>query len=60
VDGIEEFYDQCLANGITILRALTATAWGTKDFYIEDPDGYIIAFGGCPSAQGASPEPPCI
>ena len=39
VDGIEAFYDRCLANGVTILRPLTATAWGMKDFYIEDPDG---------------------
>jgi catechol 2,3-dioxygenase-like lactoylglutathione lyase family enzyme len=59
VDGIEAFYDLCLANGATILRPLTATAWGTKDFYIEDPDGYVIAFGGRPSAHGASQEPPC-
>ena len=29
---------------------LTATAWGTKDFYIEDPDGYVICFGGRPAA----------
>lgn len=49
VDGIEEFYAQCVANGVSILRPLTETPWGTKDFYIEDPDGYIIAFGGCPS-----------
>jgi uncharacterized glyoxalase superfamily protein PhnB len=35
-----------VANGATILRPLNATAWGTKDFYVEDPDGYIIAFGG--------------
>src|ERR1700719_3814133 len=58
VDGIEAFYERCVANGVTILRPLTATAWGTKDFYIEDPDGYIIAFGGRPSAPGASLEPP--
>jgi catechol 2,3-dioxygenase-like lactoylglutathione lyase family enzyme len=58
VDGIEAFYEQCVANGATILRPLTATSWGTKDFYIEDPDGYIIAFGGRPSAHGASQEPP--
>src|SRR6516164_10988615 len=51
VDGIEAFYDRCVANGATILRPLTATAWGTEDFYIEDPDGYIIAFGGRPSAR---------
>src|SRR5271166_1205675 len=58
VDGIEAFYEQCVANGVTIVRPLTATAWGTKDFYIEDPDGYIIAFGGHPSAPEASQEPP--
>ena len=50
VDGIETFYEQCIDNGITILRPLTATAWGTKDFYIEDPDGYLICFGGRPAA----------
>lgn len=51
VDGIEAFYAECVANGANILKALAATAWGTKDFYIEDPDGYIIAFGGRPSAS---------
>ena len=46
VDGIEAFYDRCVTNGVTILRKLAPTEWGTKDFYVEDPDGYIIAFGG--------------
>ena len=50
VDGIESFYEQCVTNGVMILKPLTATAWGTKDFYIEDPDGYIVCFGGRPSA----------
>jgi catechol 2,3-dioxygenase-like lactoylglutathione lyase family enzyme len=49
VDGIEAFYDQCVANGATILRPLAPTDWGTKDFYIEDPDGYVISFGGTPA-----------
>ena len=48
VDGIEVFFRQCVANGATILKPLTSTAWGTKDFYVEDPDGYIICFGGRP------------
>ena len=48
VDGIEAFYARCVDNGATILRPLAPTAWGTKDFYVEDPDGYIIAFGGRP------------
>ncbi len=46
VDGIEAFYEQCVAKGATITKALAITPWGTKDFYVEDPDGYIIAFGG--------------
>ena len=50
VDGIEEFYALCAANGVTIIKPLTATPWGTKDFYIEDPDGNIISFGGRPAA----------
>jgi uncharacterized glyoxalase superfamily protein PhnB len=50
VDGIEAFYDQCVVNGITIIKPLAATAWGTKDFYVEDADGYIISFGGAPAA----------
>ena len=58
VDGIEAFYAQCVSNGVTILRPLAATAWGTKDFYIEDPDGYVIAFGGRPfDRRGAPPKP---
>lgn len=48
VDGIEAFYDQCVANGAKIQKPLRPTEWGTKDFYVEDPDGYIISFGGRP------------
>jgi catechol 2,3-dioxygenase-like lactoylglutathione lyase family enzyme len=51
VDGIEAFYMQCAASGATIIKPLTATPWGTKDFYVEDPDGYIIAFGGRSSEE---------
>lgn len=46
VEGIEAFYEQCVANGAKILKPLAATEWGTKDFYVEDPDGYIMCFGG--------------
>ena len=51
VDGIEAFYEQCVASGATILKPLAPTAWGTKDFYIEDPDGNVISFGGRPSGS---------
>ena len=46
VEGIEAFYEQCVANGAKILKPLAPTEWGTKDFYVEDPDGYVIGFGG--------------
>jgi catechol 2,3-dioxygenase-like lactoylglutathione lyase family enzyme len=50
VDGIEAFYARCIGNGAQIVRPLTATAWGTMDFYVEDPDGYVVSFGGRPAA----------
>ncbi len=46
VDGIEAFYEFCVGNSATILRPLAPTEWGTKDFYVEDPDGNILCFGG--------------
>lgn len=51
VDGIEAFYAQCTANGVTITKPLMATPWGTKDFYVEDPDGHVVCFGGRAVAQ---------
>jgi catechol 2,3-dioxygenase-like lactoylglutathione lyase family enzyme len=56
VDGIEAFYEECIANGATILKPLAPTEWGTKDFYIEDPDGNVISFGGRPS-ENAGQQP---
>lgn len=46
VDGIEAFYAECVARGAKILKPLARTEWGTMDFYLEDPDGNIIGFGG--------------
>ena len=49
VDGIEAFYARCTAHGAMIIKPLTDTPWGTKGFYIEDPDGYILSFSGRPA-----------
>ena len=46
VEGIDELYRRYVEAGVKILKPLAATEWGTKDFYVEDPDGYIIGFGG--------------
>lgn len=45
VIGVAALYDACTAKGAAILKPLERTPWGTKDFYIADPEGYIIAFG---------------
>ena len=54
VDGIEAFFAQCVANGAMILRPLATTDWGTRDFYIEDPDGHVISFGGRSTQESAA------
>jgi catechol 2,3-dioxygenase-like lactoylglutathione lyase family enzyme len=54
VDGIEAFYARCTANGARIIKPLAATEWGTMDFYIEDPDGNIVSFGGRPATSARS------
>ena len=51
VDGIEAFYALCTASGVTIVRPLAATDWGTLDFYVEDPDGHVVSFGGRPATS---------
>src|SRR5204862_7698242 len=51
VDGIRAFYAKCTASGVSITRPLAATAWGTKDFYVDDPDGNVMSFGGLPAAN---------
>jgi predicted enzyme related to lactoylglutathione lyase len=45
VAGVDALYEACRAKGATILKPLEPTPWGTKDFYLQDPEGYIIAFG---------------
>ena len=49
VEGIDAFYEVCVAQGANIIKPLAPTAWGTRDFYLADPEGYIIGFGGAAS-----------
>jgi hypothetical protein len=43
------FPRETFAKAVTIIKPIRATDWGTKGFYVEDPDGYIIGFGGRPA-----------
>jgi len=44
VSGVDELYDEFIGRGVTILRALEQRPWGTRDFYVEDPDRHILCF----------------
>ncbi|HTE25854.1 VOC family protein [Flavitalea sp.] len=43
VDGIEDLYQELSNKNIEILQPLRNMPYG-KEFYIADPDGYIIGF----------------
>ena len=51
VEGVEALYEEFEANGATIIKPIGERPWGATDFYVEDPDGYIICFGGVGSQQ---------
>ncbi len=44
VRGIESLFAELKSMGANITRSLEARPWGCKDFYVEDPDGYILCF----------------
>jgi predicted enzyme related to lactoylglutathione lyase len=43
VTGVEDLYHEFLNKGIDIVQPLCDRPYG-KEFYIADPDGYILAF----------------
>jgi catechol 2,3-dioxygenase-like lactoylglutathione lyase family enzyme len=46
--GIGELHDEFIGRGAPIIRPLEQRPWGVRDFYVEDPDGYILCFGEAP------------
>src|SRR5262245_27456974 len=44
VSGVEGLHAELAGRGAPITRPLEARPWGTRDFYVEDPDGYILCF----------------
>lgn len=43
IEGIEELYQEIVSSSAEIIQPLRTAPYG-KEFYIGDPDGYIIAF----------------
>ena len=44
VSGIQELHAELVARRAPITKPLEDRPWGTRDFYVEDPDGYILCF----------------
>lgn len=44
VSGVAELHEELIGRGAPISKPLKHTPWGTLDFYVEDPDGYILCF----------------
>ncbi len=44
VDGVSLLFEEFQNNGATVSQPLTERPWKMLDFYVEDPDGYILCF----------------
>ena len=44
VSGVRELHDELVRRGAPIVKRLEERPWGARDFYVEDPDGYILCF----------------
>ena len=44
VCGIEALFEELASKGARVIRRLEERPWACKDFYVEDPDGYILCF----------------
>jgi catechol 2,3-dioxygenase-like lactoylglutathione lyase family enzyme len=44
VTGVVALHDELRARGARITRPPAAQPWSCVDFYVEDPDGYILCF----------------
>jgi len=54
VSGVQELYQELVRRGAPIIRPLEQQPWGTRDFYVEDPDGYILCFSEAASRADAT------
>jgi catechol 2,3-dioxygenase-like lactoylglutathione lyase family enzyme len=44
VTGVAVLHDELRSRGARISKPLEARPWSCLDFYVEDPDGYILCF----------------
>jgi len=44
VTGVATLHEELRSRGALITKSLEARPWSCIDFYVEDPDGYILCF----------------
>jgi catechol 2,3-dioxygenase-like lactoylglutathione lyase family enzyme len=44
VNDIDALFQDFVVRGARIVRQLEKRPWGTKEFFVEDPDGHILCF----------------
>jgi catechol 2,3-dioxygenase-like lactoylglutathione lyase family enzyme len=44
VSGIQDLFSELDGRRAQVIRPLEQRPWGCLDFYVEDPDGYILCF----------------
>ena len=44
VSGIRDLFSELQRRGANVIRPLEERPWACLDFYVEDPDGYILCF----------------
>jgi uncharacterized glyoxalase superfamily protein PhnB len=44
VSEVQALHDELVGRGAPITKPLGQRPWGTLDFHVEDPDGYILCF----------------
>jgi catechol 2,3-dioxygenase-like lactoylglutathione lyase family enzyme len=44
VSGIGDLFSELQRRGARVIRPLEERPWACLDFYVEDPDGYILGF----------------
>ncbi len=44
VSGIRDLFSELQTRGAAVIKPLEERPWACLDFYVEDPDGYILCF----------------
>lgn len=44
VSGIQDLFRELEARGAKIIKPLEQRPWACMDFYVEDPEGYVLCF----------------